>query len=92
MNARVPEKPEDRLKQFTTLMQTVQEDLKAGRMKDWGIFAEGVAGYAIVEGSETDLAMQSAKYTPYVELEARMVLTADQQMELLRKMAQSAPR
>jgi hypothetical protein len=28
----------------------VQEDLKSGKLKDWGVFAGGNAGYAIFEG------------------------------------------
>ena len=90
VNARVPDAPEDAMKLFTQLTQMVQEDLKAGKMKEWGVFAEGGRGYAIFEGNEVDLAWETGKYTPYVELEARIFLTVDQQLELLRKQAESA--
>lgn len=89
VKAGVPEKTEDR---STQLLRMVQEDLKAGKMKDWGIFAEGGAGYAIFEGSETDLALEAGKYRPNIEGGVHTVLTVDQQMEVLRKLAQSAPR
>lgn len=92
VNARVPENPEARLKQFTTLTQMIHEDVTSGRVKDWGIFAEGGGGYAIFEGSELDLSLETAKYVPYVELEARTVLSTDQQREVLGKLAASAPK
>ena len=92
VNARVPDTPEDGLKLSMQLTQMVQEDLKAGKLKDFGMFAEGGGGYAIFEGNEVDLAFETGKYTPYIELEARILISADQQMELLRKQAESAPK
>ena len=92
VNARVPADPKEAMKLFSFLTQTVQEDLKSGKLKDWGVFAEGSEGYAIYEGNEIDLAMEVGKYTPFIEFEARMVLSVDQQMGLLQKMTQSIPK
>jgi len=92
VNARVPEKPEDRMKQDTMLTKMVKDDLKSGKLKDFGIFAEGNAGYAIFEGNEVELALDTNKYYPYADFEAHVVLNNDQQTDVLKKLAQIAPR
>jgi hypothetical protein len=92
VNARVPEKPEDRMKQDTMLTKMVQDDLKSGKLKDFGIFAEGGGGYVIFEGNEAELALETSKYYPFADFEAHVVLTADQNMDVLKKLAQMAPR
>jgi len=92
VNARISADPKEAIKQFSFLTQMVQEDLKSDKLKDWGVFAEGNGGYAIFEGNEIDLAMEMGKYVPYIDFEAHMVLSADQQMGIIKKMMQSMPK
>jgi hypothetical protein len=45
-----------------------------------------------LRGNEIDLAMDMGKYSPYFDIETHMVLSADQQMEIIKKMMQSIPK
>lgn len=76
INARISADPKEAIKQISSLTQMAQEDLKSGKLKDWGVFAGGSAGYAIFEGNEIDLAMEMGKYNPYFDIETHMVLSA----------------
>jgi len=92
INARISSDPKEAIKQISFLTQMAQEDLKSGKLKDWGVFAGGNAGYAIFEGNEIDLAMELGKYNPYFDIETHMVLSADQQMEIIKKRMQNTPK
>jgi hypothetical protein len=39
-----------------------------------------------------DLAMELGKYNPYFDFETHMVLSADQQMEIIKKRMQNTPK
>lgn len=92
INARISADPKEAIKQISFLTQMAQEDLKSGKLKDWGVFAGGSAGYVIFEGNEVDLAMELGKYNPYFDFETHMVLSADQQMEIIKKRMQNTPK
>jgi len=44
----------------------VKEDMKKGIIKDWGSFVGELNGYAVVEGSEVEIAKMNAQYAPFV--------------------------
>jgi len=86
VNARQPEKIEDRVKQDLKFMETIQDALKSGALKDYGIAPDGMKGYAIFEGTETAGAMMTQMYVPFYEFEETTMLTADQWVEVLKNL------
>lgn len=56
-----------------------KDDVKAGTLKDWGMYSDLSGGYALYEAaSAQDLNTALMKWTPYVNFDARPVLTLDQ--------------
>jgi len=89
VNSRIPDDMETHLKRAIKLSQMVQESMKAGKTKEWGTRPDGTRGYSVFEGSETDLALEAAKYGPLFEYEVYPILTVDQWMGILKGAAQT---
>jgi len=86
-----PSKPEDMFKLGCSLCGMVKADLKAGRLKDWGVDPSGWSGYAVSEGlSETELSVALQKYAQYIHFEITPVLTVDQYVESVTKATAAA--
>jgi hypothetical protein len=87
--SRVPEDPKEQLELFTRLANMVQEDLKNGPTKDFGMFLGGDSGYAIDEGTEEEVAMANMKYYPVVKSTVQQVISADQIQKIIEKFKSS---
>lgn len=85
VNARLPDNDEMRLKLETRLLETVRNSLKMGKLKEFFIFPYGNAGYALFEGTETELAVEAIKYAPFIEFDVHPVVNVDQYLEILNK-------
>jgi hypothetical protein len=85
VNARLPDNDEMRLKLETRFLETVRNSMKFGKLKEFGIFPYGNVGYAVFEGTETELAVEALKYAPYIEFEIHPVIGVDQYLEILTK-------
>ncbi len=66
----------------------VKKDFEGG-LRDWGLFAEGGAGYTIFEGTEQDIAQRLLKYYPYLKFKVYPVLSLEQAMEIVKKLSQA---
>jgi len=84
VNARQPENMEARVKQHLKFMETIQEALKSGALKDYGVTPDGGKGYAVFEGTETAGALMAQMFVPFFEFEEIPMLTADQWVEVLK--------
>ncbi len=79
----LPLDPQERGKLLTSLLEMVKEDLKAGRLKDWGVIVGGTSGYTITgDVSEAEFHASTYKWMPYVNFEVHPMLTAEQLSEL----------
>ena len=76
--SRLPVDPQERLAGEIKLLTMIKGDLESGRLKDWGVFPGGNAGYAIMEGTDQDVLLGAEKYTPYAKFKASTVLSIDQ--------------
>jgi hypothetical protein len=81
------------LKELVTLrskmMNMVKDDLKSGRMKDWGKFAGENTGYAIAEGTEKEIDLGLARYVPYVKFKVQAIISASQMEEVFKALLQA---
>jgi hypothetical protein len=81
---RLPESPEERIRQYTVMVNVVKEDLKRGKTLDWGMFAGGeLGGYAICEGTEQEITIENWKYLPYITFKTYPILSVNQVAEML---------
>jgi len=86
-----PTKPEEIVKIGCSLCGMVKADLKAGKLKEWGVDPSGWSGYAVSERlSETELSVVLQKYETHVHFEITPVLTVDQYVESVTKAAAAA--
>jgi hypothetical protein len=79
--ARMPVDPKERLAGWTKLLNMVKDELESDRLKEWGAFPGEHAGYAIMEGTEQEVAMGAEKYVPYVRFKTHSVLSVYQILE-----------
>ncbi|MFQ6080608.1 MAG: DUF3303 family protein [Candidatus Bathyarchaeia archaeon] len=86
--ARTPVDPEERAKLWLSMLEMTKADLQTGVLKDWGIRGGGGCGYGVSELSEAELFSALLKYIPYVRFEVHPVLTVDQCIETVKKVAQ----
>jgi len=82
----VPVNPEERAKNWLSMLELVKADMRAGLIKDWGWCSDGSCGYTIIEvASEVDLFTALLRWIPYVEFNAKPVMTLDQTIESVKK-------
>jgi hypothetical protein len=65
-------------------MGMVKKDLEKGMSKDWGASIEEGSGYAIAEGSETEVSIMVQQYSPCVQFETHPIMFASQIDEMLK--------
>jgi hypothetical protein len=87
----LPTNPEERLKLLQSMNEMVREEIKSGLILDWGEYCDGSGGYAIGEGDDiTELYVGLIKWWPYVDFDAKPVLTIDQVIESTNRVAAEA--
>ena len=81
-----PPTPQERVGLWLKMLEMVKADMQAGKTMDWGQYADGSAGYALMDAaSETELFTSLLKWIPYVSFDAKAVLTVDQTIESIKK-------
>jgi hypothetical protein len=83
---RVPVGPKERATGWSGLMAMVKKDLEKGISKDWGAFIGEGKGYAIAEGTETEVSLMTQQYIPYVLFETHPIMSASQIGDLMKAM------
>lgn len=81
---RVPVDPNERAAGWTGLMAMVKQDLEKGISKDWGAFVGEGGGYAIAEGTETEVSIMTQQYSPYVQFETHPIMSVNQVEDMLK--------
>lgn len=74
----MPTNPEERIKLLQSMNEMVKERIESGEIMDWGEYCDGSGGYGIGEGDDTDVYADFIKWWPYVDFDAKPVLTIDQ--------------
>jgi hypothetical protein len=80
----------ERLKGGLQMLEMVSGDLKAGLLTDWSITTDTGKGYAIAEGTETQLYESLIKYRPYTAFEVTPVIPFAQHNATLKNLAAAA--
>ena len=75
-----------------SMLEGAKENLKSGKMIDWGSYCDASGGYCIAEGNESELFDQLLKWYPYITFDAKPVLNVDQVIGAIKKvMIESKP-
>jgi len=78
--------PKERGAGFKLLVDMVNQDIKKGLTKDWGVFIGEHSGYSVVEGTEVDIMNQIQRYTPYVYFKVHPIGSVAQVEEMIKTM------
>jgi len=65
-------------------MAMVNQDMKAGKLKEWGAYMFENKGYAVYEGTEAEVATMLGQYNPYVSFKVQPVNSVDQVDEIMK--------
>lgn len=82
-----PANPEERVKNWLSMLEMVKADLKSGALKDWGMCSDASGGYAFAETDEKSLYMSVLKWFPYIIFDVKPVLTVDQIVDSIKTVA-----
>lgn len=83
--SKMPDDPAEIIKIELRLLGMVKDDLKTGRITDWGMYCNGSSGYGIMEGDQEDIMPELLKYIPFITFEVLPVANADQSIDAINK-------
>jgi hypothetical protein len=84
---KLPANPEEMLKLLQSTNEWIKARVASGQIKDYGEYCDGSGGYAIAEADDiTKLYGSLMEYWPYVEFDAKPVLTIDQVIDWTNKL------
>ena len=69
---------------FSALMKVIKKDIKAGTLRDWGLFVGEHNGYSVVEGTEVEVIKATQRYTPFVGFEAHPIASLNHTGEMIK--------
>ena len=81
---RIPDSPEEQIRYYTMLVNMIKDDLKTGKTLEFGMFAGGLGGYVIREGTEQEIHAETMKYSPQTTFKTYPVLSISQLEEMLK--------
>ena len=84
--SKMPTDPNERAALMGKQIEMTKKMLNEGQITDWGIFAEGGAGYAIAEGSDVDTFKRTMQFAPYIKFQVHAVLSIDEVAEAVKSM------
>ena len=85
--SRVPVDAKERGGAWSLLMEMVREDMKAGKTKEWGAFVGEINGFAIYEGTETEVGKSLMRYVPYVSFKLHPLASVNQVDEIIKSLS-----
>ena len=79
---RAPINPKERGAMWTGMVELIKQDMKEGKISDWGSFVGEGRGYSIGEQSLLDLSKDLQRFYPYVNFQVHQVMSIDEVAEL----------
>lgn len=84
----MPADPKERGTLWGGMMEMLKQDVKEGKMSDWGCFVGETNGYSIGEQSEVDLAKDLQRFYPFVTFKVFQVMSIDQIAEVAKSLTE----
>jgi len=84
MSAPWPMDPSKALELNEKMWAAMDDSMKKGLVKDYGIFPDGTAGYVIGEGDATNVFRAANMYMPYVLFETHEIIPYEKEKEIVR--------
>jgi len=81
---KIPVDLKERGSDFSALVKAIKKDIKAGTLRDWGLFVGEHNGYSVVEGTEVEVIKAARRYTPFVCFEAHPIASLNHTGEMIK--------
>ena len=85
-DSKIPVDPQERKAGWQMAMEMTKQDIKDGKMKDWGVFAGQIRGFGIFEGTAEEVHAVSLKYIPFFSFQIYPMLSFDQAEKIVEAM------
>ena len=85
-NSRWPADSKERAALIGKQLEMTKKMLDEGKITDWGIFAEGGAGYSIGVGTEADTLKRTMQFAPYIRFKVQPVLSIAEAAEVMKSL------
>ncbi len=85
--ARVPLDPKERGAAWTAMLTMIKQDMKEGKITDWGSYAPD-KGYTVTTVTDMEMAASLQRFFPYVKYQVFQAMTVDQVAEVAKSMMQ----
>ncbi len=82
----LPKQPAEQMAILGKLGTITKTAVDSGKVKDWGIFAGGGAGYSIVDEPATETLTRVMLLMPYIKFHVNPVLGIDEVMKVMQSM------
>ncbi len=79
-----PLEPQKSLELQEKIWAVMDDSMKRGLTKEYGIFPDGNAGYLIGEGDATNMLRGASMFMPFVISEVHEIISYEKQKEILR--------
>ena len=79
----IPVDPAQQAAIYGRLGAITQKALESGKVKDWGIFAGGWAGYTIADETSAETLTRALQFSPYVKFQVNPVLGIADVMKIM---------
>jgi hypothetical protein len=83
----MPKDPAEQMAVLGRLGQITKAAVDSGKVKDWGIFAGGHAGYSIVDELPTETLTRCMQLMPYVKVTINPVVGINEVMQIMQSMS-----
>lgn len=85
--SRVPVDTKERGGAWSLLVAMVKQDIKGGKVKEWGAFVGEINGYAVYEGTEVEVGSMLVQYSPYVSFKVHPAASVKQVDEIIKSLS-----
>jgi hypothetical protein len=83
-STRVPVDAKERGAAWLAMADMVEEEMRKGMLKDWGIFPGELNGYSVEEGTELEVMNNAMQYAPYIKFKVHPVASLEQAREAIK--------
>jgi muconolactone delta-isomerase len=82
----MPKDPAERMAVIGKLAEITKKAMDSGKVKDWGIYAGGWAGYSIADETSAETFTRAMMFIPYVKLTVHPVLSLPEVMKVMQSL------
>lgn len=83
---RLPVGRKERAAGWKVLLNFVKEDIKDGKLLDWGSFLGELKGFGIMEGDIVEVNVRIQRYSPFVHFKLSAISSLEQTEQLIEEM------